>query len=149
MTKLDCALALAKRGLRVFPLGNNSKKPALKDVDWKTLATCDPARVREMWNNESYNIGVATGNGLLVLDFDVKDGASGLDDMAKLQARGVNCDAKVRTASGGIHVYLRTPQGVDVANSVRKIAPATDVRGAGGYVVGPGSVIDGKAYEWI
>lgn len=146
LTKLDSALALAKRGFRVFPLAENSKKPALKDVDWKTLATCDPARVRELWGDRDYNIGLWTID-MLVLDFDTD--RDGLKDLADFEARGVDCSTAVRTASGGMHVYLRTPQGVAVANSVGKIAPGTDVRGTGGYVVAVGSAINGKAYEWI
>ena len=50
----------------------------------------------------------------------------------------------VRTASGGEHRYFTT--GTPIGNSASRIAEDIDVRGEGGYVVGPGSVIDGREY---
>lgn len=148
MSKLDSALALAKKGFRIFPLARNSKLPALEG-DWRGHATCDPAKVRELWGGDhDYNIGLWTKD-MIVLDFDVSKSRPGMADLADFAAKGVDMSAKVRTASGGIHVYLRTPDGIAVANSVGKIAKGTDVRGTGGYVVAPGSTIDGRAYEWI
>jgi hypothetical protein len=52
------------------------------------------------------------------------------------------------TPSGGGHLYFRPPPGVEIRNSAGKLGPGLDVRGVGGYVVAPPSVIDGKAYRW-
>lgn len=149
MRKIDHALALAGMGFRVFPLACNSKLPAFKGVDWRTLTTSDPARVKELWGTNDYNIGIATGNGLLVLDFDTKGGQRGLEDFEDFRSRGLDFSNAVYTANGGVHVYLRLPEGIALGNSVKKIAPATDTRCENGYVVGPGSRIDGKDYYWI
>lgn len=46
----------------------------------------------------------------------------------------------VLTPSGGRHLWLTGPPDVVVPNSVGRLAPGIDVRGAGGYLVGPGSV---------
>jgi hypothetical protein len=52
----------------------------------------------------------------------------------------------VDTPSGGQHLYYAAPPGREIRNSAGKIGPMIDVRGAGGYVLGPGSVIGGAAY---
>jgi hypothetical protein len=53
----------------------------------------------------------------------------------------------VATPSGGWHLYFRAPDGSGIRNSASLIGPQIDVRGAGGYVVGAGSVVDGRPYE--
>jgi hypothetical protein len=144
---LNHALDLAARGFRVFPLVPNGKTPAI--VQWQRYATTDSGRINAWWEGApERNIAVATGHGLFVLDFDVKGGARGLQSLSALDMLGLPIGFRVRTASGGVHVYLR---GDEVRNSVRKFEnyPGLDVRGDGGYVVGPGSVVDGAAYTVI
>jgi putative DNA primase/helicase len=47
----------------------------------------------------------------------------------------------------GFHLYYRSPEGVEVGN--RRLAPGLDLKGDGGYVVGPGSVHPtGKPYKF-
>ncbi|MFD3525043.1 bifunctional DNA primase/polymerase [Streptomyces sp. NPDC058653] len=53
----------------------------------------------------------------------------------------------VLTPSGGRHIWLSGPAGVTVPNSAGRLAPGIDVRGAGGYLVGPGSVSARGAYR--
>ncbi|MEO3972868.1 bifunctional DNA primase/polymerase [Streptomyces sp. CAU 1734] len=48
--------------------------------------------------------------------------------------------ATVLTPSGGRHLWLTGPPGVVVPNSASRLAPGIDIRGAGGYLIGPGSV---------
>lgn len=108
-------------------------------------------------------------------DDDLDDGAlfplSGADRLARLaRARGERYPAGtyvVDTPSGGCHLYFsvgtdaagerardpaqaRNPaQARDLAqarNSAGVIGPHIDVRAAGGYVIGAGSRIDGRAY---
>ena len=61
--------------------------------------------------------------------------------------------AAVRTPGKGgnraVHLYYSCPEGEEVRNSVKKLpaVPGVDVRGVGGYVVGPGSIIDGREYR--
>jgi hypothetical protein len=142
-TKLEAALALAAIGFRVFPLEIGGKRPAIKD--WPNMATSDPHKIKAMWGDEPFNIGVATGQGLMVLDFDDEGGLLDFEDFKK---QGMNCDFQVKTPNG-LHVYLNHDKRVVIGNSVKKIAPHTDVRGDGGYVVGIGSVIGDKAYRRI
>ncbi|MFJ1595919.1 bifunctional DNA primase/polymerase [Streptomyces sp. NPDC088261] len=53
----------------------------------------------------------------------------------------------VLTPSGGRHIWLSGPPNVTVPNSAGRLAPGIDVRGAGGYLVGPGSVSARGAYR--
>ncbi|MGW6743094.1 bifunctional DNA primase/polymerase [Streptomyces sp. NPDC055025] len=53
----------------------------------------------------------------------------------------------VLTPSGGRHIWLTGPPNVVVPNSAGRLAPGIDVRGAGGYLVGPGSVTARGAYR--
>lgn len=150
--KLLAARRLALAGFHVFPLLPNSKRPAIKD--WPTLATSDPDYVGGWWKeNPDYNIGIHT-KGMMVIDLDPKHG--GLDSWAALVETGrlledeIPPTLTVRTPSGGLHLYFRLPPGQqEVSNSVQKLGPGIDVRGKGGYVVAPGSTIDGKTYEVV
>jgi hypothetical protein len=138
------ALALAARGFRVFPVIPGTKRPAIER--WQELATTDPDKISQAWASREYNIGVACGGGILGLDVDVKNGKPG---MTSLLALDLSFDAlntfTVRTCSGGLHFYYRIT--IDLANSAGRLGDGLDVRGAGGFLVGPGSVIDGKLYE--
>ncbi|CAN7549358.1 bifunctional DNA primase/polymerase [Rhizobium sp. LjRoot30] len=148
--KLANALALAEQGFRIFPLSPRSKKPP-RDFAWKEEATTDPDRIREWWKADAnYNVGVATGGGTIVVDADTKEGAPGLASLEMLElACGMPKSFRVQTPSGGMHVYLRVDQ--THRNRVHSIPdyPGIDIRSDNGYVVGPGSVVDGKPYVAI
>lgn len=137
---LAAALDLARRGFKVFRCVPGAKIPVSKG--WQEEATSDPDRVASLWLDErgfsrSYNPGVYTAD-LLVVDGDVKDGLTGLNDMTLLDVP--DDTFTVVTPSGGQHRYFRPAQ--PVRSSVRKIAAGVDVRGAGGFVVGPGAWLD-------
>lgn len=149
------AAGLASAGFRVFPLAPNTKVPAFKDQDWRKLATKDPDRVRRFWSEAlsgdplDYNIGIATGDGLMVLDVDNKDGKAGSRALESLELRLGDLPETftVGTASGGDHLYFRLPPGVYVPNSAGKLGDGLDVRGDGGYVVAAWSEIAGRLYK--
>jgi hypothetical protein len=136
--RLTAALSLAKRGLRVFPLRVKGWKPAHKG--WKDEATTDPLQIYEWWSEADYNIGVATGDGIVVIDVDDKPGKNGSASLDAFKLNGATYDTfTVRTPTGGRHLYYRAS---DVHNSAGRLGPDLDVRSAGGYVVGPGSVLE-------
>ncbi len=162
----SCAVALARAGMRVFPLLPGEKRPAtrrgVKD------ATMDMDLVRKWWSKGPWNIGIATGGGLVVIDLDrgkpwpIPDSSTpfGVDDGADLlmllsekhdPGNGGHWffdTASVRTPSGGQHLYYQLPKGSRVGNSAGKVGPWIDVRGDGGYVVGPWSSLkDGGDYS--
>jgi bifunctional DNA primase/polymerase-like protein len=157
------ALAAADAGWHVFPCAPDSKRPALRE-NWQDLATTDPGRIRAWWARMPYNVGIACGqSGLVVIDLDVAhdaheghegreglDGpASGADALQRLcRAHGQRYPAgtyTVDTPSGGSHLYFTAPE-IPVRNSAGRLGPLIDVRADGGYVIGDGSRIGGRAY---
>lgn len=147
--KLDWALYIAEVWrLPVFPLLPNSKKPAVDA--WKVWATTDAGKIRRAWTqNPDYNIGIHCA-GLLVLDVDPKNGGDetyeNLQRVHELLGDELQPTRTVRTQSGGHHQYRRLPPGQNVKNSAGLIGKGLDVRSQGGYVVAPGSTIDGRSY---
>ena len=159
---LSSALAAADAGWHVFPCAPGSKRPALRE-NWQDLATTDRGRIRDWWARRPYNIGIACGpSGLVVIDLDVGprrtrtgrtpglDGpASGADALQRLcRAHGQRYPAgtyTVDTPSGGSHLYFTAPA-TPVRNSAGRLGPLIDIRAHGGYVVGDGSLIDGRRY---
>jgi hypothetical protein len=147
MPMIGTALALAKKGLAVFPCLPRDKRPATehgcKD------ATTDTAIIRKWWQQEpAFNIGIATGKVSKVLVIDV-DGLDAEASLRKLEAEHGELPATVESITArGRHLFFRGPD-VLVRNSAGKIAPGIDVRGDGGYVVAPPSVHpSGRRYHW-
>jgi hypothetical protein len=102
----------------------------------------NPDDIRAWWAKWPFaNVGVRTGaiNGIVVLDIDPRSG--GDDSLAQLLAvHGQLPDTtEVLTGGGGRHIYFKHPGG-NVRNSAGKLGPGLDIRGDGGYVVGPGSL---------
>lgn len=138
MNILDQALAMAAKGVPVFPLRPNSKVP-YKD-EGCTVATCDPAAIRQWFAaRPGMNYGCATTD-YVVIDVDVKHGIDGSETLRNIVGP-LPETFEVHTPSGGRHLYYAF---YDAGQA--SIGPGVDVRSHGGYAVGPGSVIDGKAY---
>lgn len=149
--KLVKALTLAQAGFHVFPLLPNSKRPAIRN--WPMLATTDAKVVTDWWvENPDYNIGIHA-RGLLVVDLDPKYGGpenwAALVETQSILGDDTPKTLTVRTPSGGAHLYFKLPPGVEASNSVHRLGRGIDTRGKGGYVVAPGSTIDGKTYEVV
>lgn len=146
------ALELAQLGFRVFRLQPNGKLPIEKN--FPAVATADETAVKAMWSDPfgeptDHNIGIAMGKGLVAVDYDTKDGRPGLQARDKFDESGMPRSIRMSTPSGGEHLVLQTPPELIIGSSVQKIAPGVDTRGRNGYIVGPGSIIDGKSYGWI
>lgn len=146
---LEAALAYAARGWPVFPCAPGSKVPAVKGGRGVLDATTDPAQIRAWWDTwPTANVAIATGApGPDVLDVDVKDdgGYTGYAAFKEAAQAGLTtaAGAYVETPSGGMHAYY---QGTSQRNgSIRK--RHVDFRSAGGYVVAPPSIVDGKPYK--
>ena len=158
---LRSALSLAERGWHVFPCVPGGKRPALRG-SWQDHATIEPVRIGAWWSRAAYNIGIACGpSGLVVIDLDVPhsigevscaegrctvSGADVLADLCDQHGRPYPLPTyAVSTPSGGCHLYYVAP-GSAVRNSAGRLGPHIDVRGDGGYVIGDGSRIGGRAY---
>lgn len=147
------ACRLARLGFPVFPCREGGKEPAtphgFKD------ATTSIDRLAEWWavsddgNTRPLNLGLPTGraSGVWVLDLD---GTEGLATLERLEQEHGPLPETVRveTPSGGVHFYFRPPEGLEVRCATR-VLPGVDVRGEGGYVLVPPSVVDGRRYRWV
>lgn len=139
--KMEAALRLASRyGFRVFPLRENGTTPIWEG--WPETATADEATIRAWWSGANWNIGICS-TGLLIVDVDTKKGRAGLASWAAL---GAPDTLTVRTKSGGFHHYY---WGADVALSQGALGEGLDIRSHNGYVVAPGSTVDGARYEVV
>ena len=145
----DFARAYAQDGFRVFPIKANGKTPAVDD--WDERATTDLRQIQAWWSgNPRLNVGVATGGKFAVVDADVpkKPGdADGRPSLDMLKLLHMPPSFGVATPSGGEHLYVEVEH--EVRNGVKhsKDYPGIDTRGMGGYVVGAGSVVDGRLYR--
>ncbi|MFF2522303.1 bifunctional DNA primase/polymerase [Streptomyces liangshanensis] len=139
-------------------------------------ATTDPAAVRALFAAAPWatGYGIACGRAphhLIGIDLDVTPaggeattgGATGGADHPYPGATPASVTAlqqiafqhlftlpetvTVLTPSGGRHIWLTGPPDVTVPNSAGRLAPGIDVRGAGGYLMGPGSVSARGAYR--
>ncbi|WP_125263118.1 bifunctional DNA primase/polymerase [Streptomyces alboflavus] len=168
---MSAALEAAARGWPVHPLRPAGKGSALHGersctgrgpctnghVKWEQRATLDTERIRRTWQTGAYNIGIATGPArLLVVDLDVPKakgssdapcGATNFQALCERAGQPWPATHTVRTPSGGLHLYFCAPGEVKLHNTVGLLGPLIDTRAWGGYVVGPGSITPGGAYE--
>ncbi|MEV7344790.1 bifunctional DNA primase/polymerase [Streptomyces sp. NPDC093544] len=173
---LAAALNATERGWHVFPLRPSSKQPALHGADrcrqtgdcanghlkWEQRASTDPERIRTCWETSTANVAIATGpSGLVVVDLDMPkdkdckgssdapDGAAHFAALCERAGHAVPDTYRVRTASGGQHLYFTAPPGIRLTNTAGTIAPLVDTRAWGGYVVAAGSITPAGAYEAV
>lgn len=145
------ALYYASLGLRVFPLQEKEKKPLPKSHGVKD-ATTDAEQVAARWDRlPSANIGIATGNGLLVIDLDRKTGVDGVQSLLDWEKSSGHVLPRetwsASTGSGGVHLFYRIEE---QQKNRANLLPGVDVRGDGGYIVAPPSTHPtGGLYEWI
>ncbi|MFF3911777.1 bifunctional DNA primase/polymerase [Streptomyces sp. NPDC001848] len=171
----EAAHQAAARGLHAFPIGR-AKLPAIRSPHRDDPpgtppcrgacgrlghgvhdATTDPKRLDELFDAAPYatGYGIACGRGnepLLGIDLDRKNGVDGVASLLAL-AEQHGCTVPettvVGTPSGGLHLWLTGPAGAPVRNSAGKLGPGIDVRGYGGYLVGPGSWTPKGIYHFV
>lgn len=168
------ALSAAERGLAVIPL-SRTKLPALRSPHRADApdparprchgecgrfghgvydASTDPARIRELFAAAPWatGYGIACGlppHHLIGVDLDTKTGTdapAALREIALRHLFTIPPTVVVMTPSGGRHLWLTGPPDVVVPNSAGRLAPGIDIRGAGGYLVGPGSRTEHGVY---
>ncbi|MBB3978898.1 hypothetical protein GGQ64_004133 [Rhizobium azooxidifex] len=163
---LDLALEYNRSGWPVFPCRNQPEDvidPVTGEVETRgaktpltpnglNAATDNAPLIGRMWARyPSAMIGIPTGDkiGAWVLDIDVppghEDGRLWLADMEAIHG-SLPETRTATTASGGKHYYWKYSS--EVKNRA-SIGPGADLRGSGGYVIAPGSVLaDGRCYTW-
>lgn len=147
MSMENYALHYAAQGLRVFPVKKGTKGAGGGQLlrSWKNEATTDPAVIAGWWGMwPDADICIATGNGLVVIDLDIKGKEDGMASMLNWIAENGTMPptAVARTGSGGQHHYYLVDG--TYPNS-RGLLPGIDIRSDGGYVVAPPSA----GYTWL
>lgn len=123
----------------------NGKAPA-GGQGWLDRATTTPPK--------SGNVGIMGGDGLLVVDVDIKKGKPGIASYERLKSVfGLPDTALVKTQSGGYHHYFSIPKELGTSNSLNLLQdlgyPGLDLIGEKRFVVAPPSKIDGIPYQWL
>lgn len=173
---LDAALGYAARGWPVFPCSPQHKRPLLPaDVDGAgkkikgsgglTKASIDPAQIRAWWKKwPSALIGLCTGHPtidaaglrLFVVDFDPRtDETTGevwtLDRLKGETEAQIGCALPISltalSPSDGVHLYLLQDDDGPAVNNRGNLPLHVDVRGLGGYVIAPPSVMGKDAIK--
>ena len=141
MSLLESALGYVSRGWSVFPLSPGSKVP-LAGSHGHNDASSDPMQVMSWWTKTpDANIGIACEpSNLLVIDIDPRNGGEEWADLSLLNGMAV----EARTGGGGMHYYFQLPE----FPHVKSLAPGVDVKGYGGYVVAPPSIVEQGSYTW-
>ncbi len=165
VTPKAAALRFAEKGIPVFPCrpnddsrtGKKAKSPLIEG-GFKN-ATIQNGIIRSWWSKwPDAAIGMPTGapTGTFVVDLDIREGSNGEASLAALERRHdpLPVTYRVRTPSGGEHIYFSMPDGVDVRCSSGKIGHGIDIRANGGYVIVPPSRLSDEddktvgCYEW-
>jgi P4 family phage/plasmid primase-like protien len=142
------ALMMAGSGMAVFPLKPGTKVPAT--THGQDDATTDEAQIIAWWTRmPTANIGTNCAlSGFYVIDVDCGGDKVGAASWAALERAHGHVDTyTVRTQSGGLHYYYRMPA-EPLANTAGKLGKHIDTRG-NGYVVSPGSVVQGNTYTVV
>lgn len=146
---LTAALALASEDIKIFPAGAD-KRPLVKG--WQEAATCNADQINTWFEHAAAVPAIPCGqNDLLVIDCDRHNGgADGVAAFKSLVTAHGGLPSQVplvKTPNGGLHVYFRQPSGEALGNAHGSLPPGIDVRGAGGFVVGPGARLpDGRGW---
>jgi hypothetical protein len=144
------ALFMARQGLKVFPLRKGSKEPLL--IGWQEEATDN--EVASLGWAQSYpdnNYGILTGQEFFVLDFDLDESDDIDSEIQKAQEKLGPFEVGTLIKTGrGYHLYC-SADGFDIrSNSQKRLTDKVDIKGAGSYVVGPGSIHpNGQRYEFV
>ena len=148
LSLVDTALNYVRYGLLVIALAFKSKRPRKGSHGYKD-ATTDAKQIRAWWGQDPQcNIGIVTGNDLVVMDFDGQCGKDSYVKLVKLLgAPPPTATVLTPGKGGGTHHYYRT--GGRVLPSHVGIAAGVDVRGKGGHAVAPPCPHpDGGNYEF-
>lgn len=145
---VDGALWMHERGFKLFPVIARGKIPAVEN--WQEWA--DKADERNILgyatDHPGTNWGIHLGaSGHVVIDIDdgwkdsggslvKRNGAASFKSVLDTAGKKLEKTLVVRSPSGGLHLYFKG----DGRNSANALGTHIDTRGAGGYVLAPGSV---------
>jgi hypothetical protein len=124
-------------------------------IKWRDQSTTDPETIKSwfaQWPDSLPGIDLAKSN-IVVIDGDRHGGADGVAAVEELFAEHKLVRAAIPTVltpGDGIHCWFRQPDnGEPIGNSDKAVRDkGINVRGRGGYVIAPGTVLpDGRGYK--
>jgi len=139
----------AAQGFEVFPLAPGTKEP-LKNSHGLKDATSDMRQISEWAKLCPFgNIGLRTGSGsdADVIDIDPDKGGFETEAAFRKQRKFLPNRAVGITRSGGRHLWVKHHP--LIRTGTNRLGKGIDFRGEGGYIVAPGSVVDGKRYRFL
>jgi hypothetical protein len=142
------AIGLVRCGIRIFPAkperkpdGSWNKPPCI--TDWCSNATTDPNQIRDWWQCFPEAIPAMPCDEFVVVDADRHlggaDGVAALHNLIREHGEWPD-HFVVTTPNNGQHHYF-CQSDPPLGNSVGVLPPGIDVRGIGGYVIGPGAIL--------
>lgn len=152
----ESAVRLLLGGRNVMPLRANGKRPLYSEWLFLKDRRLKEEELRSAFRSSpDANIAIITGklSDLTVVDVDIlKEGTEVEKQASVIEAekllKALPETFTVQTPSGGYHLYYRYDK--EIPNMSNKcIHPQIDLRGEGGYVVAPPSVIEGVPYKVI
>jgi hypothetical protein len=150
---LDHALDYARRGVPVFPCKPDKTPHTFNGVK---DASTSAIKIRQWWGQAPHAmIGMAMGKaaGIWALDPDAPkgDGPDGRANWRRLVAENGGCPHTHtnNTPGGGQHLLFKWDESRPMTNRTGNLKGlGIDVRGEGGYIIGPPSVnADGRPYQ--
>jgi hypothetical protein len=148
----ECLKYYIRGGRKIFPCWPNKKNPRMPGVGGHKKATSDAGVIEAWWDKyPNANIGLRTGieNNLVVVDVDVKNDAGGMESLKQLQDECGQFDTRmVHTPSGGLHYWFKHPGESYFVDDHRGFRDGIDIKADSGYVLAPGSSINGNPYEF-
>jgi hypothetical protein len=146
-TPYTFARAYSYLGYRILPLAPGEKRPhgALVPNGLKE-ASRDLEAIRAWWRAcPRCGVGILAPEPVLVLDVD----EPGVWEALRGDYPALEAAPRQRTPKGGVHIFLRLPDGVRLSATTRALE-GVDLRGMGrAYVVAaPTRLADGRGYAW-
>jgi Bifunctional DNA primase/polymerase, N-terminal len=131
---IETALQYAGRGWRVIPC-RSDKISRIRN--WPVAASCDPETIITWWTEwPNACIALLCGCGFVVVDVDTGEAHNDVDGFATLAQLGPLPETRrVRTPSGGMHIYFQSDQPV----RSRVLGPGLELRATNQYVIAPPS----------
>jgi hypothetical protein len=148
------AQGLAAAGYKVFPCheAGPSIKAPMPGIFWQSASTTDVRAIDQWWRRwptAAVGIDVAKSN-IIVIDADMKhgiDGVAALHGLMRDHGCSIDDFPHVATPNNGIHVYFKQRPSHRLGNSTGDLPKGIDVRGAGGLIIAPGTVMgDDREY---
>ena len=146
----DEAIKLAKKGFKIIPC--NNKIPIIPK--WQFNATNDINKIKNMWKESNYNIGILTGcnnNNLVIIDCDIKKNYNGIANFNKFLLNNnivLPTTLTATSGNGGKHYYFKS-KSANIKSGVNIFDVGIDIRANGGLIIAPPSIHpNGNKYVW-